>query len=153
MKKIIVTGVNGFVGHHVAGQLFDNNIAVVGIGNQPTLQDHLKGAVSKYISCDLTNSEEVQKIDLSQIDAIINLAGFAKVGESRGQSELYDRVNIGVHTTIYDECLRQGVSPRIIAVSTGAVYDPHQPIPQTEESTIVDKDSTVEYVESKIKME
>lgn len=151
--KVLVTGVNGFVGHHVAKQLHENGFEVLGIGNQPRLQDDLNGVVDEYIACDLTDPESVKSIDLSSVSAIINLAGFAKVGESRGRGELYDRVNIGVHTVLYDECLRQNVSPRIIAVSTGAVYDPNQPLPLTEESKLTDINSTVEYIASKIKME
>jgi len=153
MSKILVTGVNGFVGHHVAKQLHGRGIEILGVGNQPELQDGLTGVVDDYVSCDLTNPEDVAKIDLSNIDAIINLAGFAKVGDSIGQGELYDRVNIGVHTVLYKECLNQGVSPRVIAVSTGAVYSPNQELPITEESDLVPRDKTNEYTISKQKME
>jgi len=153
MDKILVTGVNGFVGHHVAEQIHKSGMSVIGIGNQPDLQTDLEGIVGTYISCDLTDPKSVGLIDLNSVSAIINLAGFAKVGDSKGQGELYDRVNIGVHTVLYDECLRQSVSPRIIAVSTGAVYDPNQELPITEESALITQDKTNEYVISKQKME
>lgn len=152
-EKVLVTGVNGFVGHHVATQLNDIGIDVVGIGNQPSMQNDLAGIISTYISCDLTNSSEVSQIDLGSISSIINLAGFANVGASRGQGELYERINTGVHTTLYEECIKQGVFPRIIAVSTGAVYDPIQPMPITEGSKLIDDDKTNEYVVSKKSME
>jgi GDP-4-dehydro-6-deoxy-D-mannose reductase len=152
-EKILVTGVNGFVGHHVATQLHEKGIEVVGVGNQPELQTDLSEAVGEYIECDLTDPEDVKKIDLTVVGAIINLAGFAIVGDSKGKGELYDRVNIGVHTVLYDECLRQNSSPRIVAVSTGAVYDPNQPLPQTEESKLHDENTVIEYIASKIKME
>ncbi len=153
MKNILVTGVNGFVGHHVAAQLYEAGYAVIGASNQPELQSDLNDIVEQYVACDLTNPEEVKKIDLTDIVAIINLAGFASVGDSEGKSELYDKVNIGAHTVLYDECLRQEVSPRIIAVSTGAVYDPNQELPITEESALVPRDKTNVYVISKQKME
>lgn len=153
MTKVLLTGINGFVGHHVAKQLHERGIFVVGVGNQPELQADLKGIVSEYIACDLTSPDEVAKLDLSQVDAVINLAGFAKVGESRGQGELYNRVNVGVHTTLYNECLKQNVHPRIIAVSTGAVYDSAQEMPITETSKLVDDNKTNEYVISKKLME
>jgi GDP-4-dehydro-6-deoxy-D-mannose reductase len=152
-EKILVTGVNGFVGHHVAEQLHDSGISVLGVDRRPELQDDLKGIVGEYVSCDLTDPEAIKSINLEAVSAIINLAGFAKVGESRGQGELYDKVNIGVHTVLYDECLRQNASPRIVAVSTGAVYDPNQPLPQTEESKLHDVNAAIEYIASKIKME
>ncbi len=153
MNNILITGVNGFVGHHVAEQLHKKNIQVIGVGKQPNLAADLSETVSTYVACDLTEPEQVAKIDLSEVDAIINLAGFAKVGESCGQGKLYNKVNIGVHTVLYQECLNQGVSPRIIAVSTGAVYDPNQDLPIAEESQLIAHDSTNEYVISKQKME
>lgn len=149
MTKVLVTGVNGFVGHHVAHELHDRGIEVFGLGNQPELDGNLTGIVNEYAGLDLTNPEEVAKLALDGIDAVINLAGFAKVGESRGQGELYNRVNVGVHTVLYEEILKRGLTPRIIAVSTGAVYDPNQPMPITEDSELIDDDKTNEYVVSK----
>lgn len=153
MTKVLVTGVNGFVGHHVAQQLNDRGMDILGVGNQQNLEVGLRGLVETYVSCDLTDVNQVSEIDLNDITAIINLAGFAKVGESKGQGELYNRVNIGVHTTLYEECLRQGVSPRIITVSTGAVYDSNQPMPITEYSALISDEKTNEYVISKKRTE
>lgn len=151
--KVLVTGINGFVGHHVAHSLHMGGHETIGVGNQPELENDLSSVVSHYYGLDLTSPEEVASIDLTDIDAIINLAGFAKVGDSIGQGELYNRVNIGVHTTLYQECLNQGVAPRIIAISTGAVYDPNQPLPITEESELIADDKTNEYTISKKLME
>ncbi len=152
-KKILVAGVNGFVGHHVATQLNGLGVEVFGVGNQPELEENLKSVVGSYVSCDLTSASEVAQIDLSSVGAIINLAGFAKVGDSKGRGELYNRVNVGVHTVLYEECLKQGVAPRIVAVSTGAVYDPRQNLPITEDSRLINDASTNEYVISKKLME
>ncbi|MDZ7785836.1 MAG: NAD(P)-dependent oxidoreductase [Candidatus Saccharibacteria bacterium] len=153
MSKVLVAGVNGFVGHHVARQLYENEHTVIGVGNQPKVSDELKPIVRTYYGLDLTSDQEVRNIELNNLDAIINLAGFAKVGDSKGKGELYEKVNVGVHTTLYKGCLRQGVSPRILAISTGAVYDPHQDLPITETSALVDDAQTNEYVVSKKKLE
>ncbi len=153
MANILVTGINGFVGQHVARTLESKQHNVIGVGNQEAPSDEINLIISKYYSCDLTDPDQVKKIDLKDIDTIINLAGLAKVGDSRGQGELYNRVNVGVHTVLYDECLQQGANPRIIAVSTGAVYDADQPLPITETSELVSANSTNEYVQSKLAME
>lgn len=153
-KYILVTGVNGFVGHHVANQLHKMNIKVLGVSNQKSVQDDLKEIVDEYISCDLTNPDEVRKLDLSNIEAIINLAAFAKIGGvTEEEKGLYDKINIAVHAVLYDECLNQKVSPRIIMVSTGAVYDPLQPLPLTEASSLAPDEKSNEYVISKKKAE
>lgn len=151
--KILVTGVNGFVGHHVARQLNQQGHTVVGASNQPDIEANLSDVVTEYYGMDLTDPAKVSKIDLSDIDGIINLAGFAKVGASKGQMDIYDKVNVGVHTVLYEECLTQDVTPRIVAVSTGAVYDSNQPMPITEESKLVPDAQTNEYVISKKHME
>lgn len=151
--SILVAGVNGFVGHHVAQQLHEQNYEIVGVNLEPNLAPDLEGIVDTYVSCDLTDEKAVSDLDLHDVTAIINLAGFAAVGASKGKGELYNRVNVGVHTTLYSECLRQKVSPRIIAVSSGAVYDTQQAMPLTEESRLVDDAQTNEYVISKKLME
>lgn len=151
--KVLVTGVNGFVGHHVAHALKDRDIRVIGVGNQSELAEDLKNIVEQYISCDLVDPDKVSQLDLRDIDAIINLAGFANVGESIGQGELYNTVNIGVHTVLYQECINQNVSPRIIAVSSGSVYDTSQPLPITEESKLIERNKANEYAVSKKLME
>jgi GDP-4-dehydro-6-deoxy-D-mannose reductase len=153
MMKIIVTGINGFVGHHVAVALHQSGFLVVGIGNQEKVNDDLKDIVKTYIRCDLTLASDVEKIKLSEVDAIINLAGLASVGGSFGNGEQYNKVNVGVHTTLYEECLKQNAKPRIVAVSTGAVYNPNQPLPITESSSLAKHQETNEYVVSKLLME
>lgn len=153
MKKFIVTGVNGFVGEHTAREIKSRGHYVLGISNQPSLDERLSGVVDEYLGLDLTSTDDVSRIDLSEVDAVINLAGFAKVGDSLGQGELYNKVNVGVHTVLYEECLSQGVNPRIIAVSTGAIYDSSQTMPLTENSALLEDKDTNEYVVSKKLME
>lgn len=149
----MVAGINGFVGHHVANELAKRGVEVVGLGNQKVVSYELKNIVATYFSLDLTDPAKVSTLKLSGIDGIINLAGFANVGDSVGKGKLYNKVNVGVHSTLYQECLNQGVSPRIIAVSTGAVYDPNQALPITEDSNLIDDQNTNEYVISKKLME
>jgi GDP-4-dehydro-6-deoxy-D-mannose reductase len=149
MLKVLVTGVNGFVGHHVAQLLHEREIQILGVGNQPNLESGLNGVVDTYNMCDLVDPDDVAKLTLKDVNAIINLAGFAKISGSSGRGDEYNRVNVGVHTTLYQECLNQGVAPRIIAVSTGAVYDPNQPMPITENSSLIEDSKTNEYVISK----
>lgn len=153
MQTVLVTGINGFVGRHVARQLHDRGVSIIGIGTDDSLAGELEDLGITYVACDLTSPEEVAQLDLSTISAIINLAGIANVSRSAGQSDVYNRVNVGVHQILYEECLRRHISPRIVAVSTGAVYDSNQAMPLTEESALVQDDNTNEYVISKKKAE
>src|SRR5690606_38366342 len=59
-----------------------------------------------------------------------------------------------VHSTLAGFLLELGTPPvRIVAISTGAVYDPHQPMPLHEESRLVDRETGSPYALSKIAME
>lgn len=151
--RILVSGANGFVGHHLVEALKSQNHETVATGMDADLAPELMPFVSEYYgNCDLTNAESVSRLPLETVGAIINLAGLAQVGSSFGAEEKYQRINVGVHTTLADELLRQGLKDvRVIAISTGAVYDSHQPMPQTEESRLLKNGSP--YALSKIAME
>lgn len=151
MSKIMITGVNGFVGKHLAAELKSRGVVVVGIGREAVMHPALSGLVDEYYACDLTNPEDVAMLPLDEVDTVINLAGLAAVGASYGQDELYVRVNVGVLTVISERILERGLKTRMLAVSTGAVYSPDQPMPLHEGSKLISAGSP--YALSKIAME
>lgn len=148
MSTVMVTGVNGFVGHHLVDALLAGHHDVIGVGREPAASHP---SLSSYVPCDLTNPDQVAQLPLGDVTAIINLAGLAQVGSSFGKEDLYEKVNVGVLSVLGEELLRQKLNPRLIAISTGAVYDSSQPMPLTETSkTIVDGSP---YAKSKLLME
>lgn len=155
MSRVLVTGINGFVGHHLARELVNHGDVVLGCGLDAELDPTLNGQVSQYFGeCDLTKPESVAVLPLETIDAVINLAGLAQVGASfgEGQAEKYNFVNVAVHTTIVERLRELGrLSTRVVAVSTGAVYDNFQPMPINEDGALISKGSP--YALSKIAME
>src|SRR5690606_25202467 len=86
-----------------------------------------------------------------KIDAVINLAGLAQVGASFGKEELYNRINVEVHTVLVKRLESLGSSARVVAIITGAVYDNHQAMPLNEGSTLTTVGAP--YTLSKIAME
>jgi GDP-4-dehydro-6-deoxy-D-mannose reductase len=88
---------------------------------------------------------------LDKVNAIINLAGLANVGASFGAEELYKKVNVDVLGIIGERLLELKSKSRLIAISTGAVYDPDQPLPLTEKSKVIKSGSP--YSMSKLMME
>ena len=151
MSSILVVGINGFVGHHLAHELYVQGFEVLGSGMDTELSADLKSEVSSYTQCDLTKPEEVKLISLDAVSAVINLAGLASVGASFGKEDLYNKVNVEVQTNIVDRITELGKNIRVIAVSTGAVYDNHQPMPLNEDSKLTTDSSP--YALSKIAME
>lgn len=151
--EILVTGINGFVGHHLAHELKKQGHTVCGVGTDAELSPDLEAVVEDYFgNCDLTQPTDVAKLPLGSLDAVINLAGLAQVGASFGQAETYMRVNVDIHTVLAEHLLKIGkTSTRIVAISTGAVYDSDQPMPLHEASRLATKTSP--YAQSKIAME
>jgi len=152
MATILVTGINGFVGGHLAKELHGQGWNVVGIGQESAPASGVKNFLTDYASCDLTDYAAVAKLPLDDVKAIINLAGLAAVGRSFDQPDLYMKVNVDVLATLcrrVQELDRKDL--RIIAISSGALYASGQPLPLTENS--LTDGTTSPYAASKLAME
>lgn len=149
---ILVTGINGFVGKHLARELAGRGVDVIGIGQrEPSANPDISGILKGYSQCDITNREQVTDLPLQDIDCIINLAGLANVGASFDNPDLYMKVNVEVLSVLGEALLTANPSARMIAVSTGALYDPRQPMPLSEDSKVITDGSP--YAMSKLAME
>ena len=130
-QRIIVTGINGFVGKHLARELAQNGIEVVGVGRENEIHDEVADIVQEYYTVDMT--KEWPSV---QADVVIHLAGLAAVGPSFNAPQDYLNLNSAMLTHMAEYYLAKEKKPRIIIVSSGAIYDPHQPMPITENSLI-----------------
>lgn len=151
---ILITGVSGFVGHHLARELKAQAVTVYGTGLSTKLGPELSPFVDKYFGdCDLTKPESVAKLPLQEVTAIINLAGLAQVGGSFSQEDLYMQTNLAVHTVLAQRLLDlDQKTTRLVAISTGAVYDSNSPMPLKEASPLVTTAGSP-YARSKVAME
>ncbi|MBI2588983.1 NAD-dependent epimerase/dehydratase family protein [Candidatus Saccharibacteria bacterium] len=150
-STVLITGVNGFVGKHLARELKKRGVKVIGVGREVSLAPELQNTLSDYWVCDLTHKAAVTKLPLKSIEGLISLAGLARVGDSFADPEKYEAVNVGVLANLCQDLLGKKLNPRIIAVSTAAVYEPNQPLPLTENSKLT-KDGSP-YAMSKLLME
>lgn len=153
MSKVLVTGVNGFVGAHLTEALVNDGHEVVGVGVVSNIDDALASKLSSFILCDLTNQQEVAGLPLNNIDAVINLAGLASVGKSFDAPDEYMRINTGVLSVMCEEIMKQNLQSniRMLAISSGALYANDQPMPLTESSKVDSASSP--YAASKLAME
>lgn len=137
MSKVLVTGANGFVGNHLVKELADAGYEVVGVGGPklPGMKD--PEGLSDYIVADLNNPEEVARIDFQGVTGVIHLAGLAAVGPSFDQPLQYVAVNVGLEVNLFEEASKQGVKPKFIVISSGALYNPSAAMPITELSAVL----------------
>ncbi len=122
-SKILVTGVNGFVGGHLTEALISEGYEVVGCGTQEKPSKMVAGKINEYIHCDLTVAEQVDKLPLSKVDGVIHLAGLAAVGPSFDNPVKYIEVNEGAVAGLFEAALRQDAKPKFVVISSGAIYD------------------------------
>lgn len=131
--NIAITGVNGFVGKHLTNILIESGHAVIGIGQEDEPHEAITDKLAEYSHCDLTQAwPDLQ----TPIDAIIHLAGLAAVGPSFDRPQVYLNLNSAMVTNMCEYYLAQEKKPRIVLVSSGAIYDPEQPMPITESGRI-----------------
>jgi dTDP-4-dehydrorhamnose reductase len=103
--KILITGVNGQVGHALMQQLTDHEL--IGI----TRQD-----------CDLTNLDQIrQLIDRHQPDLIINPAAYTKVDQAEDEPELAFQINRDAPKVMAEKAREYNIP--IIHFSTDYVFD------------------------------
>ncbi|MGV8846993.1 NAD-dependent epimerase/dehydratase family protein [Tessaracoccus sp.] len=117
--RIAVTGVAGFVGRHVVTTALAAGLEVVGIALQPIEDEELHSQLAVEITHDLTRGWP----DVGDVDAVIHLAGLSAVGPSFASPQAYIETNSAMVTHLGEATLsNKGHRPRIIGISSGAVY-------------------------------
>lgn len=131
--NIVITGINGFVGKHLARELSANNHAVIGVSMEEKADQEIAELLTAYASCNLAESwPELE----TEPDAIIHLAGLAAVGPSFDKPQAYINLNSAMVTNMCEHYISQNTQPRIVIISSGAIYDPNQTMPLTESSKL-----------------
>ena len=127
-----MTGASGFVGRPLLGALRSRGHAVgaIHIELQPPDLD------AELWRADLLDESSLRAaIDGFRPDRIVHMAGLSHVGDSFGQEEHYEQVN--VHGT--ERLLRAAGEAMVILASSSEVYgsvpEDEQPIPETREPT------------------
>jgi GDP-4-dehydro-6-deoxy-D-mannose reductase len=131
-KHILVTGANGFVGHHVVRELHQLGIDVIALGTDEQPSEQNAPYISRYIACNMLDAEAVQAIRFDDISGVIHLAGLANVGQSFDQPAEFIAANTGMTINLLHHALTQKSDARFVVVSSGAVYESSQPLPISE---------------------
>lgn len=149
-EKIMVTGVNGFVGEHVVDTFKSNGFEVVGVAYDNNPNEKVANKLDEYVSCNLLDADSVSKLDMSGVRAVIHLAGLSAVGQSFDQPLRYIADNAVMTYNLLDRAKQSGMTGRAVVISSGALYNPNQPLPITESSAT---DPTSPYAVGKLATE
>lgn len=124
--RILITGITGFVGGHLAEALFEQPGAEVsGVGLRPTWPpgcEHLAARVCLHV-CDLADGAAVEAIlREARPEQIYHLAGYAQTGQSFHEPDAAWDGNLTATRRLYEAVARWGGRPRILFVGSGLIY-------------------------------
>lgn len=132
MKRVLVTGIAGFIGAQTTRELLRQGVDVVGVDNlnemyDPRLKEHrLHGLRDEYDfefhQLDIEDKESLRVLLRSRpIDAIFNLAGRAGVRSSLETPQMFLATNTVGNVNLLDCAVEFGV-PKFVLASTSALY-------------------------------
>lgn len=115
MQRVLITGINGFLGHHLKHQLNELGLQVFGYDKRAAVdrKNIFKG--------DITDQNAVQNaLEQSQPDVIFHLAGRIK----SDRAEAFYGANLLGTIGLFESLLGTGQRPIVIVPSSSAVYGP-----------------------------
>ena len=134
---ILITGVAGFIGSHLASKMLSKHFNVLGIDN---LNDYYSVNLKKYrlkqlnkfknftfVKVDLSETTNLEKIIKKKINVICHLAAQAGVRYSITNPNIYLKYNIDSFLNILEYCRRHNTS--LVYASSSSVYGANKKVP------------------------
>ena len=125
--RILITGVAGFIGFHLAKKLIEQGHEIVGIDN---INDYYDKTLKKSrLSILESENFEFNELDINQVsslnknfDLIINLAAQAGVRVPEEKKANYQHSNVDGFKKVVDYCIEHSIE-KLIYASSSSVYD------------------------------
>jgi UDP-glucose 4-epimerase len=119
MKKILVFGGFGFLGHYLVHELLKRGyeVTVADINENEKLESEIT-----YVKCDITSKENVENVfENKQFDFVYNLAGFANLDTAIKYPIETIQLNVIGNMYILEQCVKNNVSRFVYASSAYAM--------------------------------
>jgi GDP-4-dehydro-6-deoxy-D-mannose reductase len=142
MTRVLLSGIAGFAGSHLAEMLLlDNTISVVGIHHPAhPLQHRIENPRLKIHYLDILDPDQLEVVvrEVSP-DIIYHLAGMAHVHESWSNRRATIETNFLGTFHLLEACRRLAKFPKILLIGSGECYGiiPHTEQPVSEERPMV----------------
>jgi len=139
--KLLVTGIAGFIGSHLAERLLDRGDAVVGLDSfdpfypRAIKERNLRRVRGRatVLEADILDDDAVDAaLEAAEPDVVVHLAGLAGVRPSLSAPARYGRVNVEGTARLAERCLARGVR-RLVFASSSSVYGGSKCLPFTED--------------------
>jgi UDP-glucose 4-epimerase len=119
MKKVLVFGGFGFLGHYLVNELLNRGyeVTVADIYENEKLESNIT-----YIKCDITSKENVENVFKNkQFDVVYNLAGFANLDTAIKYPLETIQLNVIGNMHILEQCVKNSISRFVYASSAYAM--------------------------------
>jgi GDP-4-dehydro-6-deoxy-D-mannose reductase len=124
-RRVLITGVTGFVGGYLAEALLERGATVFGLSRQadgPGPCAHLAERIRLHVG-DLADGPTADRVLAeARPEQVYHLAAYAHAGKSFQEPGPAWHANLAATLTLYDAITRWGGRPRILFVSSGQVY-------------------------------
>ena len=140
--RVLITGITGFVGSHIADSLLADEVELYGFRRYHLSSMHNIGHIEdriQWIDCDMTDPKAVAKaVGLVLPDQIFHMAAQSFVSPSWDHPHLYMDANYKMTVNLFEACLTNDINPRILIPGSGEefgeIYENELPI--TEETIL-----------------
>jgi UDP-glucuronate 4-epimerase len=144
--KVLVTGVAGFIGSHLAARLLARGNAIVGLDcfdetlypaalhrrNLATVERSIE-----FVAGDILDQALIENLFIEHgFDVVVHLAALAGVRPSLQQPKRYQRVNVEGTLNLLEACRAHDVQ-RFVFASSSSVYGAHNEVPFRERDPAV----------------
>ena len=138
MKNVLITGVAGMIGSHLLDEMLKKDYNIIGIdnlsfGNLDNIAHNLDNPNFKFYKVDI-NDFETLKILGRDIDIIIHLAAYKKIGEKDLSMPAFDINGKGTEN-IFEVAKMWGA--KVIFASTSDVYGMSPDLPLNEDGDLL----------------
>lgn len=141
MKKVLLTGVAGFIGAKTAEKLLAQGVEVIGLDNLNDYYDvalkkhrlsNIKSPLFKFVELDIENKTALDKLFKEHnFDVVYNLAARAGVRYSMENPSIYMSTNAQGSLNLL-ECMKTNDVKKFVLASTSSLYA-GQPMPFKED--------------------
>lgn len=141
-KSVLITGITGFVGSHLADYLLENtNYKIFGlkrVNSQLRNISHIRDKVTLINGDLIDQSSLMNTLKISQPDYIYHLGALSWVDPSWDMPAAYMQVNATGTVNLFEAMRFTGINPRMLVSCTPEEYGdvPKELIPITEETRI-----------------
>jgi UDP-glucose 4-epimerase len=133
MSKVLITGVAGFIGSHVADAFLEKGWEVVGVDNYSTGKRENVPAGVRVHDVDIRSPDVVDVIEKEKPKVICHQAAQIDVRKSMSEPKFDVDVNVGGLMNVLEGANRAGSEQIVFASSGGAGYGDTDKIPTKED--------------------